>query len=933
MSGNIESCEPYLDGTTLKIKNIVYKDGDVNKGGVILIEITDDLTKYDRTDPVFALTVAYDAAYHSDNQHAEAERGHTWDFSTNPLNGLQWRNDTYSTYAVVTPFGASTEENSLLNQEMDWTDIHGTRHSDWTFGYRSQQSGNNYDPQFINHYDLSGDNADMMWDTEGVVMFASANFSSIFNEKIGAIDRTDKTQADPDRYVGLWPHSGDGLKSEFIIPHLDKDDRVIIWMGSGEGTGHEQMVFNITNARDAEYKEISATDNYVAGGSQWNSANNDPYYRGCYHFFAKEKGDMKFTLVDGYMCKIYKVQIYTGDRIDTNEIMGATTNDKFLLWSTDDDPNEEGTSTDISGTYNWTLKYFNKDQKLADGTNSVNNDIISQTGNLTKSITTNTTANTFTYEHALGEIGTFRMRGKDMEKNMKYVADYADRNVTVAYQQTMEYPYTWDFMDVTGFSGTALLNEDHLEAQKPTSFTDAYWNSIKDTYYEITANDLSLWEIDNANGGYYLRLNSQSGQTEANPKEKDNIFETAKDIDGNQVWANGVVIPETKGLWFYTNDNNQGNGTWVTHNDGMAFNLNGGTLVVPNVPAGAAVYLRTEKTFSSGNVFTMQFKDGTANSETYGPVAAYDNAHEYIYAIKNTASTKRHLVLNLYGYQLKKLAVSKDPKAVNKKGWTSESRDHAIDAALTPYLTGKPIKTYFAGTPDYESRTLVLADISTSTDGHVMPAETGCVLFNEAAKEYQNDVNYIGGKVEIFDGGFHLFVPDMHDGTKLADPAATTTGGAKVNMLKPQLAEVTPLAEGDDTNTYYVLSYNYYDLDADGKPKSTAIAGPEMFYRVAKTKIGLRANSAYLALPTSEVKPKNRGTVEAPAKCYSFVFADYDDFFASNLNGIATEIEGVETVTPQTVQEGWYTINGQKLSGRPTTSGLYIVNGKKVLVK
>jgi hypothetical protein len=41
----------------------------------------------------------------------------------------------------------------------------------------------------------------------------------------------------------------------------------------------------------------------------------------------------------------------------------------------------------------------------------------------------------------------------------------------------------------------------------------------------------------------------------------------------------------------------------------------------------------------------------------------------------------------------------------------------------------------------------------------------------------------------------------------------------------------------------------------------------------------------------------------------------------------------VETVTPQTVQEGWYTINGQKLSGKPTTSGLYIVNGKKVFVK
>lgn len=935
VSGNIDSCTPYIQDDKLMIKDIKFIDETQNCGGVILIKVGDP---DNIDDPVYAFTIAYDASYNSTPNVEESQRGHTWDFSTNSLRGLKWESPYEENGAVPTDFGTyyqdyfgknlTVNSGSLLSQEMEYY-VDDERRSDWMFNYRLQIGDDGYDPRFLNKYDIEGDNADMMWDTEGLIFQASSNQSCMFNEyksslEHNAIDRNgNNLDKDPDRYIGILPGG------KFIIPHLDKDDRVIIYMGSGVGNGFERMVFNITNARDAEYKVIDSKDDYIAGGSQWNGANGDPYYRGCYHFFAQANGDMIFELASGSMCKIYKIQIYHGDRINTNEIKGATENDKFLLWSRAADPNDTNDNAYTEENRpNWTLKYFNKDQKLADGTNSVENDIISQTGNLTKAITTNTTANTFTYEHSLGEIGTFRMRGKDMEKNMKYVADYADRNVTVAYQQTQTYPYTWDFMDVTGFSGTALLKEDQLEAQKPTGFTDTYWNSIKDTYYEITSNDLSLWEIDNANGGYYLRLNSQTGQTAKNPKEKDNIFETAKDIDGNQVWANGAVIPETKGLWFYTNDNNQGNGTWVTHNDGMQFNYNGGTLVVPNVPAGAAVYLRTEKTVTSGNVFTMQFKDGTSNSETYGPVAAYDNAYEYIYAIKNTASTKRHLVLNLYGYQLKKLAVSKDPKAVNTKGWTSESRDHAIDAALTPYLTGKPIKTYFAGQPNHENRTLVLTDISNSANNHVMPAETGCVLFNEAAKDYQDDINYNAGKVEIFNGGFHLFVPDMHDGDKLAAPTDD------INMLRPQLIEVKPLPEGDDTNTYYVLSYSYYNLDAGGNPKSnTAIAGPEKFYRVAKTKIGLRANSAYLALPTSEVKPKNRGTVEAPAKCYSFVFADYDDFFASNLNGIATEIEGVETVTPQTVQEGWYTINGQKLSGRPTTSGLYIVNGKKVLVK
>ena len=936
MSGNIESCEPYLDGTTLKIKNIVYKDGDVNKGGVVLIEITDDTENYDRTDPVFALTVAYDAAYHSDNQHAEAERGHTWDFSSNPLYGMEWTN--YSGYSTETLFGTYYQDyfagnknvntESLLYRESNWTDIHGTQHSDWTFGFRLQQSGNSYDPQLINHYDLAGDNADMMWDTEGVVMFASANLSSIFNEKIGAIDRTDKTQADPDRYIGLWPNSGDGVKSEFIIPHLDKDDRIIIWMGSGEGTGHEQMVFNITNARDAEYNEISATDNYVAGGSQWNSANSDPYYRGCYHFFAKEKGDMKFTLVDGYMCKIYKVQIYTGDRIETNEIKGATENDnKYLLWSRAHDPNEDTSETNKDYTEenrpNWTLKYFNKDQKLADGSNNVKNAIISKTGIITdSSIKTNTTANTFTYQHALGDIGTFRVRGKDMEKNMNYVADYADHNVTVAYQETQKYPYTWDFKDMTGFSDEALLAEDALEAAKPDGFTDDYWNSIKDTYYEITSNDLSLWEIDSENGAYWLRLNSQS----KNPKAKDNIFQTAKSIDGNQVWANGAVVPETQGLWFYTENNVQASGgKCIITDEGMQLNGNSGwpyTLVVPNVPKNAAVYLRMKNSVNNP-YFAYSFK-GDGGSEVYpsdgkpmlvpGTESEENEVKyaEYIFAIKNNGDTKRHLVLSFGGYELKKLAVSKDPKAVNIKGYASESRDHTIDPTLTGYLTGSEVSSYLVTNANYTDRTLTLTEANKPIPYDEENSKAVGYIIQNKTKD-DNDKYTLS----ILNGGFHLFVPDMHD---------TETMDCTTSMMTPQLEE-TSLTSYDGDYVNYVLSYKYYNLNGNDDPVGSQIIGEEKFYRVSSKGIKLRDNSAYLKLLKENVKPSP--TNPNGAAQFTFIFEDIDD---EEDTGVVTGIQDMQAV-PDYDNAVWYNVNGQKLDGRPTKSGIYIMNGHKMYIK
>ena len=29
----------------------------------------------------------------------------------------------------------------------------------------------------------------------------------------------------------------------------------------------------------------------------------------------------------------------------------------------------------------------------------------------------------------------------------------------------------------------------------------------------------------------------------------------------------------------------------------------------------------------------------------------------------------------------------------------------------------------------------------------------------------------------------------------------------------------------------------------------------------------------------------------------------------------------------------WYNMNGQKLNGRPNASGIYVVNGKKIVIK
>ena len=49
------------------------------------------------------------------------------------------------------------------------------------------------------------------------------------------------------------------------------------------------------------------------------------------------------------------------------------------------------------------------------------------------------------------------------------------------------------------------------------------------------------------------------------------------------------------------------------------------------------------------------------------------------------------------------------------------------------------------------------------------------------------------------------------------------------------------------------------------------------------------------------------------------------------------ETDGIEIVQTSTVKsrhdDAWFTLDGRQLSGKPTAKGLYIVNGKKVIIK
>jgi hypothetical protein len=52
-----------------------------------------------------------------------------------------------------------------------------------------------------------------------------------------------------------------------------------------------------------------------------------------------------------------------------------------------------------------------------------------------------------------------------------------------------------------------------------------------------------------------------------------------------------------------------------------------------------------------------------------------------------------------------------------------------------------------------------------------------------------------------------------------------------------------------------------------------------------------------------------------------------------NSRGEVTAIGTLNTQTGEITTDGWYTLNGTRLNGKPSKRGIYINNGRKIVIK
>ena len=920
--GNIKSCVPVVRTESghqyLDITQIKYKEGDnVNKGGAIVVNLCCDAGK-----GAFVLTIAYDAAtaQWGKENGKDVRVGTTtevkrWDFFTNVLDIGQYKDNQGEQYRYPTD---EWKGSSTLFKEVHKYD---EMTADWRITYADIQN-EGIEPIFMSVYDMEGDNADMIHETAGLIFKTESNLLGIYNEN-------DPSTSDfQDRYIGLigkrdWNY--EEHPRQLIIPFLKQGDRVVIKMGTYGNADNsiqtETATLRFTNALDAKGNPING--DYTIGGSipypnENATAKSLPH--GEYHFQAAADGHFILEVKDAKLLKIYSIAIYRNAANNNADILtenSVTTADGPEMLFTDEDAATKDMEFYLrySG-YKEKKEFGDYNQSYTRGNlGSGTNPRLKSDGSSFTTVTSDeepyySVKATFNK----GDFGSFRadMAVKTKDDNNTYVTDYAPGSLAVDYLKKVKdgYPYTWDFTDLLRIvnlnDNDALYINNAINTESVGSLPADYkgWNTVAGIYQMRNAPE------------------QESGVLFAN---------------GGQLYGSNVMFEEIAGIGFKRSSENPEdakllNGSLEIRSGALALNSsttdNFYKLVIPKVDANAAIYVRATPLRKTTIAKYRVSGESAADMKT---VDVFNNQNDKVYVMKN-GDTEKDVELWLDGMAIEKIAVATDEKTVNDEGWNTESRDHAIDPSLLPYMTGLDFRTYavFDNPKKVDGENIIkltridgvttgddIDNYSGNTKTIIGPATdvitNACIVRKVDSQDSQDSQDLfektVDGKTVKY---FHLFVPDMHD---------TGTSDMSSNLLKAQLSATgdnkVPRQSGDFYNYAFTNKFKYVDGDGEQlKGREGVYTGKQAFYLIMASGASSAGNQAYLSLNT-----------KVPAARLLLFFDDEEEE-----NGEATGIATVEnSVGGENAR--FYNLNGQQLSGKPNRSGLYIVNGKKVSIK
>lgn len=402
-----------------------------------------------------------------------------------------------------------------------------------------------------------------------------------------------------------------------------------------------------------------------------------------------------------------------------------------------------------------------------------------------------------------------------------------------------------------------------------TNISDSTFTKIKESVSEKN----TYWGFDEKNHAYGSS-NASNSRT----------FAQGQEIKAG---ASNTPLPELKGLLFNL-VKNYSNRFQIVCEKGLETKgntylyLNGGThyVTIQSVPANAMVYI--EHNGGDKEMFNLN----TLGVKSIKTITNSNNNRVSVYRLGDKAKDLTFCVQNC---KLYRIAVVKDNKTIGSLDkdkdyikYATYSQSYPVDYNLNASLNGTAVTAYSVSA-DYQSN-------ATFVNFTELP--------NNQSASGEGVILKTSGNL----GESHpIFTTDVN--TTPQKPASNALVGTGDEATKFDDAK-------KDGYQNYILTTKYFHLD---KEDQVIDGNQQCFYKWVKGNV--KRNFAYLQL-------KNPSSNATAAKTVIYL-----DWF-----GDTTGIHGMTAPSQVTSGKTYYTLDGRKVTS-PTQKGIYIINGKKIIIK
>lgn len=453
----------------------------------------------------------------------------------------------------------------------------------------------------------------------------------------------------------------------------------------------------------------------------------------------------------------------------------------------------------------------------------------------------------------------------------------------------MRYEVTIPTYAIVGNGGQPMEKNFKFYFETPKSAEASDSRARKDVY---------TWDFTNISDSTFTKIKESvtAGNTYWGEKKEGNDLEYGSShaannrpfAQGQEIKAgtNNTVLPELKGLLFNLVKNYNKNFQIVcngSEDKGHTYlSLKGNThyVTIQSVPAKAKVYIEHN---GSNEMFNLNTKDVDS-------LKTFKNCNENRVSVYQLRDATKDLTFCVQNCKLYRIAIVKDNKTIGSAEkdyikYATYSQSYPVDYNLNAILNETAVTAYSVSA-DYKSN-------ATFVNFTKLPN-------NQSARD-EGVILKTSGKL----GESHpIFTTDVN--TTPQKPTSNALVGTGNEATKFENAK-----RGGYQN--YILTTKYFHLDKNENQSGDVIDGTQQcFYKWVKGDV--KSNLAYLQLQN----PSNANAAKTVI---------YLDWF-----GDTTGIHGMTAPSQVTSGKTYYTLDGRKVTS-PTQKGIYIINGKKIIIK